>query len=288
MINRFFKTGILLLFLFATSLVNAQTIEVATYNIRNDNADDVKNGNGWQQRLPYVCNLIKYHGFDIFGTQEGLHHQLQDMKEQLPGFDYTGIGRDDGKEAGEYSAIFYNSHKFDIIQSGDFWLSEDCAKPNMGWDAVCIRICTWGEFKDKATGKVFFFFNLHTDHIGVKARNESAKLVISKIKEIAKDKPVILTGDFNAGQNDQSYAVYVESGLLSDSYDKAPICYDNNGTFNAFDIEQRTDDRIDHIFVTKNIEIHRHGILTDIYWDNENKARVPSDHYPVVVSAELR
>lgn len=284
------KTKLLLLvcILSCSYFVNAQKMTVATYNIRNDsNSDDAKNGNGWKQRLPEICNLIKYHNFDIFGTQEGLYHQLENIKEQLPALDYIGVGRDDGKQAGEYSAIFYKKDKFKLLDSGDFWLANNSSKPNMGWDAVCIRICSWGKFKEKESGKEFYFFNVHTDHVGVKARKEGAKLMIEKIKKIAGNKPTILTGDFNSDQNSESYLLLNTTNLLRDSYEISPIKYANNGTFNSFNLTRKTDERIDHIFLTKNFKVIRYGILTDIYWDKNNVPRIPSDHYPVAAEIEF-
>lgn len=284
------KTKFLLLIciLSCSCFASAQKMTVATYNIRNDaNSDDVKNGNGWQQRLPEVCNLIKYHNFDIFGTQEGLYHQLENIKEQLPELDYIGAGRDDGKQAGEYSAIFYKKDKYKLLSSGDFWLANNSSKPNLGWDAVCIRICSWGKFKEKSSGKVFYFFNMHADHVGVKARKEGAKLVLEKIKKIAGKQPTILTGDFNVDQENESYIYLDTSDLLRDSYNLSPIKYANNGTFNAFNLTRKTDERIDHIFLTKNFRVIRYGILTDIYWDKNSVPRIPSDHYPVVAEIQF-
>ncbi len=120
-------------------------------------------GNGWGQRYPVIAKMVQYHDFDIFGTQECFIHQLKDMKEALPSYDYIGVGRDDGKEKGEHSAIFYRTDKFEVIEKGDFWLSETPDVPSKGWDAVLPRICSWGHFKCKDTGFEFLFFNLHMD-----------------------------------------------------------------------------------------------------------------------------
>ena len=283
------KFLLLLCILSCSYFMNAQTMTVATYNIRNDaNSDDAKNGNGWKQRLPEVCNLVKYHNFDIFGTQEGLYHQLENMKEQLPEMDYIGVGRDDGKQAGEYSAIFYKKDKFKLLDSGNFWLANNSSKPNMGWDAVCIRICSWGKFKEKTSGKEFYMFNVHTDHVGVKARKEGAKLILEKIKKIAGKKPVILTGDFNSDQNSESYMLLNTTNQLRDSYELSPIKYANNGTFNSFNLTRKTDERIDHIFVNNDFKVIRYGILTDIYWDKNSVPRISSDHYPVAAEVEFK
>ena len=117
------KLTILLFALFAVTFASAHKFVLATYNIRLQNDGDANNGDGWQQRCPYLTKLIRFHGFEIFGTQEGFRNQLEDMKAQLPGYEYIGVGRDDGKKKGEHSAIFYDTNKFELIESGNFWLS---------------------------------------------------------------------------------------------------------------------------------------------------------------------
>ena len=181
------------------------------------------------------------------------------MKEALPSYDYIGVGRDDGKEKGEHSAIFYRTDKFDVIEKGDFWLSETPDVPSKGWDAVLPRICSWGHFKCKDTGFEFLFFNLHMDHIGKKARVESAFLVQDKMKELGKGKelPAILTGDFNVDQTHQSYDAFVSKGVLCDSYEKAGFRYAINGTFNDFDPNSFTESRIDHVFVSPSFHVKK-------------------------------
>lgn len=286
-----------------TFILNAQQMNVATYNLRNANQSDSINGNGWGQRCPIVASLIRFHDFDIFGTQEGKYDQLQQLKAALPGYDYTGIGRDDGKRAGEHSAIFYKTDKFELLKHGDFWLSTVTDRPNKGWDAALPRICSWGEFREKKTGFTFLFFNLHMDHIGVKAREESSKLVLREINEINKDLPVILTGDFNVDQNHACYAVLNNSGILKDSHEKAEFIYATNGTFNNFKTNLKTDSRIDHLFLSPVFKVKRYGILTDTYRVpvegskegiksgnfpkevslHQYEARVPSDHFPVMI-----
>lgn len=284
------------------------TLTVASYNLRNANGSDSARGNGWGQRYPVITQIVQYHDFDIFGTQECFLHQLKDMKKALPGYDYIGVGRDDGKEKGEHSAIFYRTDKFDIIEKGDFWLSETPDVPSKGWDAVLPRICSWGHFKCKDTGFEFLFFNLHMDHIGKKARVESAFLVQDKMKELGKGKnlPAILTGDFNVDQTHQSYDAFVSKGVLCDSYEKCDFRYATNGTFNDFDPNSFTESRIDHVFVSPSFHVKRYGVLTDTYrsivGNGEKKnandcpeeidikvyqARTPSDHFPVKVELEF-
>ena len=295
-LNRFF---ILTLLCFSTCL-QAQTLRIATYNLRYSNAGDSANGNGWGQRYPVIAKLILFHNWDIFGTQEGKQNQLVDLKDSLPGYNYIGIGRDDGKEAGEHSAIFYKTDKFSLLTKGNFWLSTITDRPNKGWDAVLPRICSWGEFKEKKTGFTFYFFNLHMDHVGVIARAESAKLVLAKIKEMTGGKPTILTGDFNVDQTSESYTLINTSGILKDAYELSPVVYALNGTFNSFSSNSKTSSRIDHIFLSKDFKVKRYGILTDNYRSantdtamtandapkeisvSKYTAREPSDHFPVM------
>ena len=147
----------IVLALCGVSILNAQQLNVASYNVRNSNPNDAKAGNGWEQRCPVLTQLITFHDFDIFGAQEVKHNQLEDMLNALPQYSYIGVGRDDGKTKGEYAPVFYRKDKFKLLKSGNFWLSEDTSKPNKGWDAAYTRICTWGEFKD-ITGKFRFWF----------------------------------------------------------------------------------------------------------------------------------
>ncbi len=258
------------------STAYAQQFNVATYNFRLDTPSDT--GNRWQQRSPHLINQIKYHRFDIFGTQEGFKHQLEDVHTGLEGFEYIGVGRDDGKEKGEYAAIFYNTVLFDLLQHGNFWLSEETSYPNKGWDAALPRICTWGKFKDKRTGFTFLLFNVHFDHVGVEARKNSTKLILEQAKAIGSELPMIITGDFNVDQHNESYALLHNSGIVQDAYELADEPYAPNGTFTGFDITRANDRRIDHIFVSDAFEVERFGILTDSYL-----GKLPSDHFPVVV-----
>lgn len=280
----------------------AREITVASFNIRYQNTSDSINGDGWKQRLPVICDLIRFHNFEVFGAQEALHGQVLDLLAGLPGYDYVGVGRDDGKTKGEYAPIFYQKDKFKVVASGHFWLSEVTDRPNRGWDAALPRICTWAKFKVIESGFEFFFFNLHMDHVGVEARKNSARLVLKKITEMCNNKPVILTGDFNVDQHSPDYAVLKESNLLFDSYEVAKIRYALNGTFNNFKADRSTDSRIDHVFVSRSFTVERYGVLTDTYRteikDSKSEksgnfpkevsltryvARTPSDHFPVKV-----
>ncbi|MBL4677511.1 MAG: endonuclease/exonuclease/phosphatase family protein [Mucilaginibacter sp.] len=269
---------LLFAFVFIAGFSSAQQrqLNIGTYNLRNANKGDSTAGNGWGQRYPWAAKLILFQDLDIFGTQELKHHQITDLTDSLPGYKWLGAGRDDGKLAGEFSAIFYKSTRFQVLKHGDFWMSTVTDKPNKGWDAALPRICSWAQFKEIKTGFTFYFFNLHMDHIGVVARRESAKLILQKIKEMAGNTATILTGDFNVDQTSDSYAVINDSGVLKDTYVLSPIKMAPNNTFNDFNASTAGDKRIDHIFVTKNFKVLRYGILTNTY-----HGLTPSDHYPV-------
>lgn len=270
------KTVIAIILSIVTFSVYAQKLTVATFNIRLKTDSDV--GNLWEDRKTAVTNLISYHEFDIFGVQEAFHEQLVDMKNQLTDYNYIGVGRDDGAQQGEHSAVFYNTSRFKAIKNGTFWLSAtDTNKPNKGWDAALPRICTWGVFEDQENGRQFIFMNTHFDHIGVEARRESAKLILAKAQELATDLPLILTGDFNIDQHNDAYFTLANSKVVEDIYSLSPIKYEPNSTFNGWGKSLKADSRIDHIFITPPFKVKKYGILTDTYM-----GKFPSDHFPVV------
>lgn len=264
-----------------TANIIAQKVNVATYNIRYDNPNDGENV--WQSRAPYVAALVQFHDFDVWGTQEGLYHQLVDLQKLLPSFSYYGIGRDDGKIAGEHSAIFYKKEQFTLLDSGDFWLSETPDKPSKGWDAVCCkRLCSWVYLQHRQSGKKCYFFNVHFDHEGTLAQENSAILVMEKIKKIAKNAPVVLMGDFNVSASSKPYKLIASSPFLHDSYRDVALPYVNNTSFNGFEKFPKGNDIIDHIFLSPSMRATRWGLLTDTYY-----GKYPSDHFPVMIEVQL-
>lgn len=256
-------------------------LKVATFNLRMDTPSD--GDNAWSHRKDLVNDVIRFYDFDLFGTQEGFTHQLNDIL-RLGTYRFIGAGRDDGKEAGEHSAIFYRADRFKVLDQGNFWLSEHPEKPGLGWDATCCnRICSWGKFEDVRSGKQFFFFNVHYDYEGVVARPESSRLMLAEIKRIAADRPVFLTGDFNAIPSEEPILLLDKSGLLRDSYKITkeppfgPAC-----TYHGYDSTVRTDERLDYIWVTDGIQVDSYGVLTNTLY-----GKTPSDHFPVMVIVEL-
>lgn len=266
---------------------SAQELTVGSYNIRYKNKNDSIKGNVWQVRSKCIANQIIWERPDIFGAQECLHPQLMDLEQLLSGYEWIGVGRDDGKQAGEYAAIFYKSERLELLEQGHFWLSETPERPSKGWDAACVRICTWGHFRDRSTQKEFYFLNLHMDHVGVTARSESAKLVMQRITQMTHGgrKLAVLTGDFNVSQTDELYTLFTQSGILKDCYTHAATRFAENGTFNSFNSRKYTTERIDHIFVTPTTTVESYATLTDSYWTQESDGSMVrrnfSDHYPV-------
>lgn len=256
------------------------TVTVATYNLRFDNPND--GINAWPYRKEHVKALINYHQFDIFGTEEGLAGMLKDLS-AMEDYAFIGKGRDDGKQAGEHSAIFYRKSRFKLLKNGDFWLSETPDRPSFGWDAKGNkRICSWGEFKDKDSGKRFYFFCVHFDDQGKIARCESSKLMIKKISAIAGTSPVICVGDFNS--TPEAEQIKTMETLLNDSRKVTAMSpYGPIGTFEDFNYNAPLTDRIDYIFVSNRIQVLKYGVLTDSY-----DQRFFSDHLPVTANVIIK
>jgi endonuclease/exonuclease/phosphatase family metal-dependent hydrolase len=251
-----------------------QSIRIITYNIRVSLPED--GINAWPNRKNQVVALLRFHQPDIFGLQEALIDQIEDIHSKLPIMKWVGIGRDDGKESGEYSPIFYDSEKFIALKEGWFWLSETPDKPGLGWDATCNRTCTWLLLNEIKSNQRFMVFNTHFDHIGVKARLESARLILQKIKDLNTDNlPVILTGDFNMTPDQEPISVLTTELIDSKSISKEPP-YGPTGTFNGFKFDSPLNSRFDYIFVSTNINVNQYAVITD-----SKDLTYPSDHLPV-------
>lgn len=257
---------------------------LATYNLRLNLASD--GANAWPQRRAHVLSLVRYHDWDVFGTQEGLPDQIADL-ETLQGFTRVGAGRDDGAQRGEHAAIFVRTARFEVLRSGTFWLSETPDRPSKGWDGRCChRIATWVELRDRqAPGDgPFFVFNTHFDHEGVVARRESARLLLARRASLAGRLPTLVIGDFNAPPG--SEPVQIIKGELLDARETSRTPpYGPEGTFNGFRIDAPlpATERIDHVFHSSQFDVLKWGALTD-----SRQGRYPSDHLPVEVVLRLR
>lgn len=262
----------------------SEPINSMSFNIRYDNPEDgIQN---WHHRKENIARMINFYDLDIIGMQEVLVNQLNYLKTNLGQYHTVGIGREDGKEKGEFSPIFFKASRYKELKSGTFWLSETPEKVSIGWDAALERIATWAVLKDKTSGEELIFINTHFDHIGKQARIESAKLLKQKAIELAGDLPLILTGDFNLPPESGGIKTILEpdgNNTLVNSSSIAKYSYGPDWTTCGFD--NRPFDRrivIDYIFV-KNVEkVNKYAVfsemLNDIYL---------SDHCPVFAQIEL-
>ncbi|MBI2417277.1 MAG: endonuclease/exonuclease/phosphatase family protein [Ignavibacteriales bacterium] len=260
----------------------SQTVRVMTFNIRLDSPGDGENI--WAKRRANLVSVITYHKADLVGLQEAQKHQLDYIMQSLPDYGYFGVGRDDGKESGEFMAILFRKNRFDTSGTSTFWCSENPDKPGKGWDAAFKRVTTYGKFFDKLTKKTFYMFNTHLDNEGVVARLESAKLIKQKMSAICKDFPVILTGDFNTTPQSAPYQHIIYTGneaIPLRMQDARTISkrkpYGPSGTFTGFDMLARPMAPIDFIFVKEGVSVLSHAVLSDSF-----DGFLPSDHYPVL------
>lgn len=252
-------------------------INVATFNIRYENTKD--GVNAWVNRKEWVRELMDYHEFDIVGVQEALATQVDFLLEKR--WDSVGVGRDDGKRAGEFAPVFFDKARFEKKQSGTFWLSETPDTPSMGWDAALNRICTWVRLMEKGSGVEFYLFNTHFDHKGTVARDKSADLILEKIRAIAGNTHFFLTGDFNLTPDTPPIRRLSSALRHARTVSETPP-YGPTGTFSGFDVTRPLEGAIDHIFVSARIRVLKYAVLPD-QWGG----RYPSDHLPVVIKAEV-
>jgi endonuclease/exonuclease/phosphatase family metal-dependent hydrolase len=255
-------------------------VTVVTFNIRYGTAPDGENA--WAHRKDLVRRSLTVMQGDIIGLQEALSFQIEELLNMFPEYNFVGVGRDDGVKKGEFSPIFYRAERYEPLQHGTFWLSDSAHLPgSTSWGNEIPRVCTWVRLKDRSNGSILAVFNTHWDHISQESRRRSATLMRSKIGELADvNEPVIVTGDFNAGENNeafQSMLRWAERPL----HDSFRIVHPNDtivGTFNAFRGEQ-SGDKIDAILVSEDWHVRSAEIDRTMYGD-----KTPSDHYPVRAS----
>ncbi len=277
------KTILALCCIFFAYELHAQ-VNVMSFNIRLDLASDSMNA--WPFRKDKVFAQIIYENAQLIGVQEALHHQLLDMLAGLPGYAYIGVGREDGKNKGEASAIVYDTSRFRVLEGSTFWLSETPGIPgSKGWDAAFPRVVTWAKFYDKKEKKIFFHFNTHFDHMGEIARRQSAAMLLLAVDSIAGKMKAIVTGDFNATPDAEPMQIILRAKgfhLTDSKLVSIQPHYGPTGTFNGFESKERDDFPIDYIMFNHDVKVLRHASLSESW-----KGRFSSDHFPVLATLKL-
>lgn len=267
------KVAILLAAAFMTACGGAENkseVTVMSFNIRYGMAND--GDHSWENRKEAVVKMISAVDPDVIGLQEALAMQNEFLMENLTGYGMVGVGRDDGMEAGEFMTVLFKTGRYDLLDSGNFWLSETPDEVSRGWDGACNRMCTWVELQDKESGRRFRFFNTHLDHKGQQARREGTRLLVERILEKTGPRgTAFVTGDFNAVAQDEALAPLF--GNFDSARDKAPET-DTHGTFNGFGSAPNSV-VIDYIFSRRATPVWFRTVTDDF--------GVPyvSDHYPI-------
>lgn len=256
----------------------AEPIRAMTFNIRLDTPSD--GANAWPNRRELVAALIRHEAPDILGMQEVLLGQKRDLEAALPAYAMLGVGRDDGREAGEFSPLAYRRERFELVASGTFWLSPTPDQPSTGWDAALPRVATWGILRERVSNGRLAVINTHFDHVGETARAQSADQIVRWLAAgPGAGLPAIVLGDFNATPASEPYRRLTArtTGLLDTRDASRTPPYGPPGTFTGFDIARADAAPIDHIFATDDFVVENHAVITQ-HW----RGRLPSDHYPVL------
>jgi endonuclease/exonuclease/phosphatase family metal-dependent hydrolase len=272
------QVSYLLAFLFLSIVSYSQPLLFMSYNIRYDNPNDI--GNLWIERKAMVAELINFHHPDMIGLQEALYHQVLDLAKTMPGYGWIGTGRDDGIHKGEFSPIFFDSIRWELLENNQFWLSEIPNKAGtISWNAACPRIVTYGKFRERKTGLICWFFNTHFDHFSEEARIKSATLLLNKIEDITGSEASILAGDFNCVLPSEPMQTLL-SRFQHPELDFGIKRYGPGFSYQAFDKKGKEGQLIDHLLLVNWNDYLpiRHGVLSDNY-----NGKYPSDHLPVLL-----
>ena len=255
-------------------------MEVMSFNIWSD----APRNRSWPKRREQIATILHRPGLALAGLQEATMMMIRDLQDQLPQFRWVGVGRDDGREAGEFTPIFYRWDRFDLLDHGHFWLADPCDLPKRGWDALCHRTLTWAKLSERQSGQTITHFNTHFDHFGRKARVLSAQLIVRKMLEIAGAQPAILTGDLNSRESSAPYLFLTgrqpiaqkqaeEPALRDTHYDSASAPEGPRKTYRGF-LGSLGLGRIDYVFVKNGLSTRRYRVL--------EAGAEASDHRPVV------
>ncbi len=255
-------------------------LNVMSFNMRYDNPEDGENN--WQYRRERVARVIAANDVDLFGAQELLVGQLNDLKGLLPGYAEVGVGREDGAEAGEFNPVFYRTDRFELLDWGTFWLSETPeVAGSKGWDGACERLATWTVLRDR-DGRELFFINTHLDHMGEVARREGVSLLLGRIDSLSGGRPVVLTGDFNATPDSEVIAHVLADSRMRHTRDVANVREGASWSFADYgSIPEADRQLIDYVFVNDGLDVPMYRVLPDTL-----DGGYLSDHAPVLVKLQ--
>ncbi len=251
-------------------------MKVMTFNVLCYGPD----GHSWEQRKDDVITTVRNYMPDIFGLQEAHLGWMKIFWNNMPEYDYVGVGREDGKEEGEFTPVFYKRDKFDLIDSNTFWISETPEVPSESWDTACIRICSWAKLRDKESSKEFIAMNTHLDHISVEARKNGVRLLNEFAQTVSC--PIVITGDFNIPEKTDCYPDMIGYGIFKDVKFEAPKTED---TFTFHEFFERDNERsiIDFIFIANGFKAQTYHVIQD-----KIEGRYPSDHCPVIGDIDFK
>lgn len=254
-------------------------LRIMSFNIRLGIVDDGENS--WKYRSEYLCQTIEKFNPELLGLQEAFLFQIDEILKHFPDLALVGVGRDDGKQRGEYSCILYDKTRFKVDTTETFWFSDTPDIPgSKHWGNNITRICTWAKFTDSKTKGKFYYYNVHLDHESQPSREKSTELLLAKMNMQKEKLPTILTGDFNCGEDNPAIRTIL-SGGLTDTYRIKNRKSKEEGTFHAFK-GNKDGERIDFVFTSKHIKTKLSGIIRDSY-----NGKFPSDHFPVTAVLEL-
>lgn len=270
---------ILCIFIYSGCFNAMQPLKIISFNIRCENSKD--GIHGWNNRKDNLVAFLKDNNPDIICMQEVVASQLSYLKEKLPKYKSVGVGRQDGKSKGEFTPIFYDSAKYELLDNGHFWLSDTIGKPGvLGWDAKIPRIVTWLKLKNVNTQKAFVVVNTHLDHIGMISRKKSAEMILNWCANYVKREPIIICGDFNDSTSSDVYNIMIHNKFhftdaIISTKERDGVSY----TYHKFgQLAESSRKRIDFIFVNKKIKVSK----IDIPKEKKINGCYLSDHNPVI------
>lgn len=263
-----------------TSAFAKNPLTVMSYNIRCGLCEPPENPHNWKKRKYFVAHLIKTHNPDVIGLQEAEIFQVEDLIEMLDDYSWMGVGRDDGKDKGETTAILFRTARLSLQGQQTLWLSQTPLKPSLGWDAKFRRTLSIAKLLDAQSKQFLHIFNVHLDNEGETARQEGAKLLLSEIAKIDAASPIVVTGDFNVIAPSATYDIITQTLADAEKISTTPAL-GGGKTYNGFGENNEPDNKIDFVFVKKSMKVKSHQVDTTIY-----NNIYPSDHYPIIVTVD--